>query len=232
MNLTTARFLLCISLGLWLPAIAPAQVRRAEVIAAADAYLTFKWKAALANAFHGKDADGVQVDTPDISFTPPGIRPGWWVPKMVNVGMPYQWGGFCTLDEFKTGIQKGLYAGDVYTAEKRRLGDHAVSKYAVGIDCSGFVSRCWKLKRAFSTQELPSLCVSLGSFKNLKAGDILNSPNNHVLLFKAFTDATETRLLAYEAGSPPTWKVLLNDIPVSMLKEQRYTALRYRQIRE
>ena len=229
-DLTTTRLLLTIIAGLLAPVVSHAQVRRAEVIATADAYLTFKWKAGVENAFHGKDADGVQVNTPDISFSQPGIRPGWWMPKKVNIGMPYMWGGFSTLDDFKVGIQKGFYAGDVYTAEKRRLNDTAVSKYAVGIDCSGLVSRCWKLERAYSTHELPAICVQLASFDELNAGDILNSPNNHVLIFKAFTDSSKTRLLAYEAGSPPTWKVLLNDIPISMLKD--YAPLRYQKIKD
>ena len=36
--------------------------------------------------------------------------------------------------------------------------DAAVSRFAAGVDCSGFVSRCWRLDRPFSTRELPALC--------------------------------------------------------------------------
>ncbi len=207
------------------------QVRRAEAMATANTFLTLQWQPSAANAFHGRDADGVPVDTPDVSFSHPGTRPGWWAPGKVNVGMPYMWGGFCTPEEFAAGLRAGRYAGDVYTAEKRRLGDAAVSRLAVGIDCSGFISRCWRLEHAYSTKELPALCTALGSFAELRAGDILNSPDNHVLLFKAWTDKSQQRLLAYEAGSPPTWKVLLNSIPLTMLKEQGYRPLRYREIR-
>lgn len=221
-----------IAAALCLPLSAQAQVRRAEAIRIAETYLTFLWKPSAAHAFHGRDQDGVQVDTPDASFSKPGTRPGWWIPEQMNQGMPYQWGGFCTPEEFKAGLARGLYAGDIYTAEKRRLGDAAVSRYAVGIDCSGLISRCWKLERAYSTRELPALCDPLGSFADLQPGDILNSPNNHVLLFKAFTDASGTRILAYEAGSPPTWKVLLNSIPLSMLEKQGYQPLRYRKVRD
>ena len=110
--------------------------------------------------------------------------------------MPYMWGGFCTPAEFTDGIRKGLYAGDVCTTEKRRMGDAAVSKWTVGIDCSGLVSHCWKLDRAYSTKELPALCSSLDNFDELKPGDILNSSEKHVLIFKAFTDASKQRLLA------------------------------------
>jgi hypothetical protein len=218
--------------GLLLATSALAQVSRKEAIAMADAYLTFKWTPSAENAFHGADSDGIQVETPDRTFSRPGTRPGWWVPGKVNLGMPYMWGGFSTPAEFTSGLKRGRYAGDVYTMEKRRLGDSAVSKHAVGIDCSGLISRCWKLERAYSTKELPSLCVTLDSFEDLKAGDILNSEDNHVLLFRDFADTGHERILAYEAGSPPTWKVLLNRIPLRMLREQGYVPMRYRKMRE
>ena len=223
--------LFCLIAGL-LAGAAPGQVRRVEAVAIAEAYLTFGWRPSAANAFHGQDAEGTRVDTPDAAFSRPGLRPGWWVAGKVNQGMPYMWGGFSTPEEFAAGIRKGRYAGDVYTAEKRRAGDAAVSRHAVGIDCSGLVSRCWKLERAHSTKELPALCTPLASFADLKPGDILNSADNHVLLFKAFADAKQERILAYEAGSPPTWKVLLNSIPLGLLAEQDYQALRYRKIRD
>ena len=206
---------------------ARAQVRRSEVIATAEQYVHFQWKPGASNAFHGRDSAGVQVDTPDRSFARPGIRPGWWIAGQINEGMPYMWGGFCTPAEFQAKLARGAHAGDVCTSEKRRLGDSAVSHEAIGIDCSGLVSRCWKLNRPRSTQELPSLCTALASYDELKPGDILNAPDKHVLIFRAFTDAQKQRLLAYEAGSPPTWKVLLNSIPVTMLKEQNFQPLRY-----
>jgi hypothetical protein len=209
-----------------------AQVRRSEVIATADQYVHFKWKPTAANAFHGPDADGVLVETPDRSFSRRGIRPGWWVADQTNEGMPYMWGGFSTPAEFTLGLKRGLYAGDVYTEDKRRLSDAAVSKHAIGIDCSGLISRCWKLERSYSTRELPALCIPLGSYDELKPGDILNSPEKHVLLFRGFVDAQKQRLLAYEAGSPPTWKVLLNSIPIGLLTSENFQPLRYRKIRD
>ncbi|MEA3187184.1 MAG: hypothetical protein QOD99_1014 [Chthoniobacter sp.] len=146
--------------------------------------------------------------------------------------MPYMWGGFSSFKQFNNGIKNGVYAGDVCTAEKRRLLDEGVSKYVVGIDCSGLISRCWKLERSYSTREFPQICYPLSSYADLRAGDILNCYNNHVLLFKEFTDASRQRLLAYEAGSPPTWKVLLNDIPVSLVKEQNFKPYRFKGIAE
>jgi cell wall-associated NlpC family hydrolase len=227
-----SRLALALLLELLALASTQAQVRRSEVIAMADQYVHFKWKPSAANAFHGKDAEGIFVETPDRFFTRPGTRPGWWVADQENEGMPYMWGGFSTMADFKKGLRRGLYAGDVYTEEKRRLNDASVSKHAIGIDCSGLVSRCWKLDRPYSTKELPALCTVLGSYDELKPGDILNAPDKHVLIFRGFVDDQKQRLLAYEAGSPPTWKVLLNSIPISLLIPENFRPLRYRKIRD
>ena len=198
----------------------------------AEHYVNFRWKPTVANAFHGLDPEGIRVNTPDAAFENAGSRPGWWEPGRTNVGVPYMWGGFSSLREFRDGIKKGYYAGDVYTQEKRRLLENAVSRHAVGIDCSGLISRCWGLERSYSTRELPGLCVPLASYEDLQPGDILNSHNNHVLLFKEFADKDHKRLIAYEAGSPPTWKVLRDSISIPLLKSYGYKALRYKMIKE
>lgn len=211
---------------------AAGEVTRQEAIQIAEAYRFFVWTPTARNAFHGTDRAGVRVDTPDRSFQRSGSRPGWWVPGETNVGVPYQWGGFSSLEEFARGVAAGRYAGDVYTVEKRRRLDGAVSREAVGIDCSGLISRCWKLDHASSTRTLPGLCLALGSYELLKPGDILNTDNQHVLLFRAWKDGAHQRLLAYETGAPPTWKVMLDDIPVTLLHGQNYRAHRYRRMRD
>lgn len=208
-------------------------VTSAEAMATAEAYRQHAWTPGAANAFHGKDREGVQVDTPDENFRPAtGTRPGWWRTGAVNLGVPYMWGGFCSLEEFDAGVAAGKYAGDVYTARKRELLDGAVSRQAVGIDCSGFISRCWKLPRSYSTRELADLCEPLADPKQLRAGDILNLHNAHVLLFKEFTDETKTRLRAYETGAPPTWKVMLDEMGLPWLLGQGYKPYRYKRMAE
>ena len=72
-------------------------------------------------------------------------------------GVPYKWGAdSISLESFSAGVKKGKAAGDVCNPDKRRLGGDAVSSHAVGIDCSGFISRCWKLDKKYSTDSLPS----------------------------------------------------------------------------
>lgn len=212
----------------------PGTVRRSEALALAERYVTHVWKPTARNAFHGTDAKGVKVETPDVGFRPadPSTRPGWWVAGQRNVGVPYKWGGFDLPEDFDRGVRQGKYAGDIYTAEKRRLLEGAVSEETVGIDCSGMISRCWRLPRSYSTRELTALCEPIADVRDVRPGDIFNRHNAHVLLFAGWTDATRTRLLAYEAGSPPTWKALLNEMPLTLLTGQGYTAWRYRGMRE
>lgn len=204
------------------------RVTRTETLATAEAYRTHRWLATEANVRHGFDRNGVRVDTPDIGYQKPGAIPGWWAPGQWNEGIPYQWGGFSTPAAFDRGVARGLAAGDVYTLEKRRLLDDAVSDEAVGIDCSGFVSRCWRLPRSYSTRELAQICVPLTSYDELRPGDILNTHNAHCLLFAGWVDATRTRMWAYETGIPPHWKVIRHRPTTASLKENGFVPLRYR----
>jgi hypothetical protein len=200
-------------------------VRRDAAIAIADSYLHHTWHPSQANVKHGPDSNGTQVDTPDISYVA-GI-PGWWKPGAPAKGVPYQWGGFSTPAQFDEGIKAGLAAGDVYTQAKRTALDAAVSTQAVGIDCSGFISRCWKLERSFSTRELPGLCEEI-PWDDLKPGDILNTHNSHVMLFAGWADDAKSKLTAYETGCPPTWKVMRHDIDRQWLEGLGFQAWRYR----
>ena len=104
----------------------PSRITRAEALAIAESYVTHEWVPADANAFHGVDPNGIRVDTPDANFQPDGDDRGWWIAGQRNVGFPYKWGGFDTPEEFDRGLRAGRFAGDIYTAEKRRLLDDAL----------------------------------------------------------------------------------------------------------
>jgi hypothetical protein len=208
------------------------RVTRSECLAIAESYRTHRWRPTQANALHGFDPEGIRVDTPDIGYGGAGAFPGWWIPDQVNVGVPYQWGGFASPASFDDDIAAGKAAGDVYTAEKRRLLLAGVSRYATGIDCSGFISRCWKLETPCSTRELEAICEPLASWNDLRPGDVLNTFNSHVLLFAGWLDPARTRLVAYETGSPPHWLVVRHSIAVDFLKRNGFTPLRYRGMRE
>ncbi len=207
-------------------------ITRIESLRIAESYLNHSWKPTVENIYHGYDAKGIFVNTPDISLDSGlAARPGWWVANQSNTGIPYMWGGFDTPVSFDEKLKRGYYAGDVYTQAKRAKLYSAVSSQACGIDCSGFISRCWRLSRAYSTRELPSICDELASFDDLQPGDIVNKHNTHVLLFDHFLDQNKKWFMAYETGSPPSWKVLRHKISVDYVKGLGYRAYRYRNMR-
>ena len=165
--------------------------RRAEILSIADRYATFTWKASEKNVFHGEDPKGARVDTPDVSFHEDGWRPD----GTANHGMPYAWGGFTSIEDFEAGLAQGLYAGHVPATERA-----LPSARAMGVDCSGFVARCWDLPIKQSTRSLGALCYELEDPAELLPGDILNKFDSHVVLFKEWVDAARTEMRVIEAG--------------------------------
>ncbi len=220
-----------------LPAELPAPaatVTRAEAVSTALAYTRLKWQARKRHAHHGSDPDGQRVDTPDAGAAATQGKVFWWKTTGQNVGMPYQWGGFDTPRSFVQRLREDevVYAGDYASAAKVAGGDEAVSRYAAGIDCSGFVSRCWRLERPYSTRELGALCRELPSEKDLQPGDIMLRPGVHVVLFIRWVDAEKTRFHAAESGGGLQWNCYEVCYRTQMLKGSGYRAYRYRGMRE
>ena len=151
-------------------------VTRAEALAIGESYINHHWQAGAANVRHGQASDGVEIHTPDRDGGHGDPLTDCWVANAENTGVAYKWGGFDTPESFDAGIRKGRAAGDVYTAEKRIKGGAAVSGDAVGIDCSGFISRCWKLPRKYSTSMLVGVSRRLASPAELLPADVMDAP--------------------------------------------------------
>jgi hypothetical protein len=109
------------------------------------------------------------------------------------VGVAYQWGGFDTIDQFDAKLGQGYVAGDTE--------EGCPASCATGVDCSGFVSRCWGLTTKYSTRSLPSISTPI-SRNDLKRGDILNGPGKHVVLFYYF-DGNGAPIFYESAGGYP-----------------------------
>ena len=107
-------------------------------------------------------ADGDTVRTPS------------WLIAGTNARVAYKWGGFNTIAQFNDGMKTGKFAGDIHTA--------GVSSSSVGVDCSGFVSRCWGLTYHSSTADMPNITTQYASWDNLKPGDAIHKVG-HVRLF-------------------------------------------------
>ncbi len=184
---------------------APSGITPEKSIETAYRYTQVEWMPEQRHIRHGNDAAGILVHTPDRTLLYHDERGGWWLPGRLAKSVPYKWGGFDTPESFLKGIKEGKKAGDVASKWKRQHGDAVVSSGSVGIDCSGFVSRCWGLSRPYSTKELPQICDRLDSWDELKMGDILLN-DRHVLLFEKWSnDGTE--IIGYEAGPKLFWRV-------------------------
>jgi hypothetical protein len=202
---------------------------RAEVIAIAQSYAQIQWEGRAANVRNGPDSAGIAVVTPSVG---PGgeARAGYWTVGQTNAGMPYKWGGFDTTASFAAGVRAGKAAGDLYNPGKRAKADAAVSSEAVGIDCSGFISRCWKLPKKYGTSTLTDLCTVLKSPAELKPGDVMNYEGGHVVLFHRWLDDVKDRAEFYEAE--PYSKVLASERSVKEMFADGYKPLRYRKIKD
>ncbi|HVJ44737.1 MAG TPA: hypothetical protein VM511_00015 [Luteolibacter sp.] len=197
-----------------------------KAMAVAYRYSQMEWMPEERHVRHGKDAGGIQVHTPDTMLLRHEERGGWWTPGTTAKSMPYKWGGFDTPESFLKGLEQGKKAGDVATLWKRKNGDAVVSNESVGIDCSGFISRCWLLPKPYSTRQLPSICQPLASWDELKKGDILLK-EGHVILFERWND-DRTEIVGYEAGPKPYWRVNSCGILQTRLRNEGYHPWRYR----
>ncbi|MFI6283893.1 hypothetical protein ACIBCM_03885 [Streptomyces sp. NPDC051018] len=86
---------------------------------------------------------------------------------------------------------------------KVRAKEHLARYHLAGIDCSGFVSRCHRLRGKLSTRELPGRYLDI-DHRRLLPGDVLNRPGDHVVLFAGWTGGGYAGLTLYEAlgGAP------------------------------
>jgi hypothetical protein len=205
-------------------------VTRTEALKIAESFIEHHWQASTKNVKHGKDGVGVDVQTPDRDGGQCNPPSQCWVPDAENVGVAYKWGGNDSPQTFTAGVRAGKAAGDVYTDAKRKGGGKVVSGEAVGIDCSGFICRCWKLTARHSTESLPLICEKLSSPAELKPGDIMNGAGAHVMLFAKWTNPEKTHALFYEAS--PFSKTVASERDVNQMTNVGFRPLRYRQIRD
>ena len=207
-----------------------ADVTRADALKIAERFVNHRWTAEPRHVRHGKDSSGIEIHTPDRAGGHANPESDSWTLGTQNIGIAYKWGGWDTPETFNAGLNKGRAAGDVYTADKRKKGGAAVSGDCVGIDCSGFVSRCWALKKRESTSTLGGISKRLASPAELKPADVMNTAGGHVILFVRWLDSEKKRALFYEAAPFSKTRAVEHDI--DELTGRGFVPLRYRGIRE
>lgn len=208
---------------------APSLVTPQEALLIAQTYCDHPWRPFARNILHGKDADGILVNTPDIGLQTPSDRPGWWLPGEVNHGLPYKWGGFDDPAAFDQRIASGQAGGDISSAAKRAADNAGVSDHAAGVDCSGFVSRCLKLPAVHDTTQLPAVCIPLVDARELQPGDLLNIARGHVVLFAGWARRDRSWIYYYDTGGAPDyWRPSLKESPLAPMLALGYQPLRYK----
>ena len=132
---------------------------REKALQIADTYVQHEWNCRSVNLTNGV------VTAPDGNK----IRTADWIKIGTNRKIPYKWGGFDLLTAFDSGLLDDKYAGDTYT-------DGGGTSYARGVDCSGYVSRCWQLNNHYSTRMMDNpdygeIVQKYSTFGQLKPGD-------------------------------------------------------------
>ncbi|MBN2281811.1 MAG: fibronectin type III domain-containing protein [Candidatus Marinimicrobia bacterium] len=176
-----------------LPSDPATAVSRQKTLEIADTYVQHEWNCRAENLTNGvvTAPDGDKIRTPD------------WIRIGTNRRLPYKWGGFDQLTAFDSGLLNNNYAGDNYT-------DGGGSDYARGVDCSGYVSRCWQLNYHYSTRMMDdpaygAIVQPYYSLDQLKPGDAFHRHGHVILFVKHNEDGSFACVEA--AGSTTDWKV-------------------------
>lgn len=98
-------------------------------------------------------------------------------------GLPYNMGGFDTIPRFQRKIERGVVAGN---AKKRCGRNLCLRPHLAGVDCSGFIARCFGLPR-YSSRTLVNVSAPV-DLVLIQPGDILNARGSHSMLFYRYDE--------------------------------------------
>lgn len=187
-----------------------AQITSAEVFSNAKAYLNYEWTATAENIWNQASCGGKSVNTPD------------WVTAGDHTAMAYCWGGNSTLSQFTAYLPEGKSAGDNNTS----VGYGAEPECSIGVDCSGFVSRCYGLSTHYSTTVLNvnALFGHYSGYEELHDGDFINNPGSHTRLVTKINangtiTVTESGSGVSNVGASGLWRVFTWTYDLSQLAQ-------------
>ena len=194
------------------------QITDTQVINNANSYLNHNWNANSNNIWNNTNCGGKTVNTPD------------WVNVGNHTSLPYCWGGNSTLSAFDSNLSQGKSAGD----DNTNVGYGAEPNCSVGVDCSGYVSRCYGLSTHYSTTMLNSnsLFGHYNNYNDLNVGDFVNKPGSHTRLVTQINNNGSITFLESgsgtgNVGSAGLWKVFQWTYTVSTLINDGYNPQYY-----
>jgi hypothetical protein len=196
------------------PIAAVRPVTRQVVVENAFAFEGLQWR--LTPTAYGADPDRACTGFNRIR------RPGYLSGKLNQEvrSVPYCWGCFGSLNQFRARIAGGMLAGNVCTHDDPRPD-------VAGVDCSAFVSAAWGLNNHFTTSAIPAITTELTNAWDLQPGDALNKPGSHVMLFLRFTPDRRAEVMESSTGGC-NGKVCRNAYPLASLLARGYRPVRYR----
>lgn len=137
-------------------------INRSFIQQMADDYYTCSWHCSLNN----------------YSTYRKSVRPRYiYASNLYYQRVPYNWGGWDSLDSFGVKISQGKTAGNINTKK--------VYSVIAGVDCSGYVQRCWGLndsKRNTIMLDDPSISYRIPVLQ-AKFGDAWNSAG-HIMIYQ------------------------------------------------
>ncbi len=121
------------------------------------------------------------------------------------IGIAYDWGGMDGIEEFAGKLSRDYAAGSHSW--------HGVTDCTAGLDCSGFVSRCWGFTRPedkFGTMDVRTIAgrPKYNWYSDMKPGDALVKPGSHIVLFAGYRE--DGNPMIYEA-SGSAGRIILNE---------------------
>ena len=179
------------------------------------AFEGLKWTVTQQN--YGPDPDPTCTGFADRTRRP------WYLSGKVGQevrGVPYCWGCFGTILQFKRNVERGVLAGNICTKNDPR-------RDVAGVDCSAFVSACWGLSHQYTTQDIPSITEPVQNPWDMKPGDAFNKAGSHVMLFVKFTPDRKAEVLESSTGGC-NGRVCRNVYPLSVLLARGYKPVRYK----
>lgn len=130
----------------------------------------------------------------------------------------YDWGGFDSVSAYNSYMQSGKQVGDIdYSAEET---------CSRGVDCSGFVSQCWRLSSKYGTWTLPNISNWVPTVAQIRTGDIFNKNGVHVVMVNYVANGA---IMGWESTTTNSYdRVVYRLIPWSDIPN--YIGYRYKSV--
>jgi hypothetical protein len=201
----------------------PPPVKRVEVTKCAEEYRDLTWT--VTPASYEKPSVANECSPQSLYWRRPHYLNGK-SGKEVK-GVPYCWGCSHSLDKFLNYVKTGeRLAGQSCTC---RTGHYCVRNDATGVDCSGFVSQCWKA--VYHTTSSMGEISTVISKADLKPGDALNRAGNHIRLFMNLVETdTGPRFRMIEATNAEGRIGRVIEATYTASELSTYKAIRYKRI--